>query len=65
MTLQYELFVVLKVIHDSHVRTGVHDSLPEAVCQVENWNISVQAVGPDNVLQQRKKARISWIKFYN
>ena len=54
MALQYELLVVLKVVHDAHVRAAVHDGLPEAVCQVENWNVSVQAVGPDNVLGREK-----------
>ena len=54
VALQYELLVVLKVIHDAHVRTAVHDSLPEAVRQVENWNVSVQAIGPDNVLGREK-----------
>ena len=54
VALQYELLVVLKVVHDAHVRAAVHDGLPEAVRQVENWNVSVQAVGPDNVLGREK-----------
>ena len=54
MALQYELLVVLKVVHDAHVRAAVHDGLPEAIRQVENWNVSVQAVGPDNVLGREK-----------
>ena len=39
------------------MRAGVHDGFPEAVRQVENWDIPVQAVGPHNVLEERERER--------